>query len=101
MGERTHPYVVHHKDGGGRHCIRKAVQEDVNDPENFSGDFWSSALVEWQGWPADNFAWDAMVGEWSDGVAPKIQEHLFADHLQKAKDRAGGVVAAFDPNVDG
>lgn len=39
MGERTHPYVVHHKDGGGRHCIRKAVQEDVNDPENFSGDF--------------------------------------------------------------
>ena len=102
--DNTHPYVVYHKDGAGTHCWRLAdwsndiEDEDGNNlAENPTGDFVSSRLVGWNGWPEDNVAWDALVEKWPSGVSPKIYDDTFAEYLRKA---AGDNVPGFDPEID-
>lgn len=91
----TQPYVVYHKEGGLTHCFREANQGDVDDPENFSGAFYTSPLVGWNGWPEGTR--EAVETEWPSGISPKILEGSFSEHLAKA---AGDNVPGFDPNVD-
>lgn len=100
LGEGSHPYVVYHKDGGETHCWRLANDGDVEEPENPTGDFVSSPLIGYWGWPKDNKAWDAFTSGWG-GPLPKIPDSDFANWLQKAKDEAGDVVGDFDPKRDG
>lgn len=90
---------MYNKDGGFTHCFREATKGDVDDPENYTGEFYSSPIVGWDGWPEDKKAWDAVNGDWG-GIFPKILDSKFGDHLGKAKERAGDVVSAFDPKKD-
>lgn len=91
----THPYVVYNRDGAFTHCFRQANQDDVDDPANFSGEFYASPVVGWDGWPEN--ARDTVFNEWDGGIGPKIQDKSFADHLGKA---AGDNVPDFDPNAE-
>ncbi|KAL6849118.1 hypothetical protein ACO1O0_008648 [Amphichorda felina] len=101
LKDGAHPYMVYHKDGtvgeGTTHCFRPADQEDVDGPENFSGDFYRSPLVGWNGWPNDS-VWQALVDEWPSGVCPKWLDSEFEGAL---RDALGDALPEFDPALDG
>lgn len=96
--EDTHPMIVYHKDSlpAMTHCLRLANDDDIAGPENFSGSFYRSPLVGWNGWPSDE-VWQAVVDAWPEGVCPKWLDSEFGKALESAM---GDSVPGFDPNVD-
>ncbi|MBE3045645.1 NPP1 family protein, partial [Candidatus Bathyarchaeota archaeon] len=94
---KTHPYIVYHKDSTFTHCFREASGADIAGPENFSGEFYASPVIGYAGWPADGLAWNGLLKAFPDGVSPKIQEKYYGDYLKMA---AGDNVPGFDPYVD-
>ena len=96
--EGNKPHMVYHKDGAGTHCFRFAKDEDgLEEPENFSGDWYRSPLVGWEGWPNDD-VWQAVVDQWPSGVCPKWLDSEFEGALRDAK---GDADFDFDPATDG
>lgn len=90
--------IVYHKDSlpAMTHCLRLANDDDIAGPENFSGSFYRSPLVGWNGWPSDE-VWQAVVDAWPEGVCPKWLDSEFGKALESAM---GDSVPGFDPNVD-
>ncbi|KAL6854767.1 hypothetical protein ACO1O0_005892 [Amphichorda felina] len=96
LGDGTHPQIVYHKDGTFTHCFRIANDDDISGPENYTGEFYRSPLVGWNGWPNDG-VWQALVDAWPSGVCPKWLDSEFENALRNAM---GDSVSGFDPSYD-
>lgn len=87
--------IVYNKAGAGTHDFRFANDEDIADPENYTGAFFRSPLIGWNNWPNTGLR-DTMLANWNGGVGPKLDTE-FGDSLKSA---AGDAVAGFDPYTD-
>ncbi|KFA67859.1 hypothetical protein S40285_08779 [Stachybotrys chlorohalonatus IBT 40285] len=91
----SRPQLVYHKDGASTHCFRFANNDDIANPENPFGRFYTSPLISWDRWPNVGLR-NAMLQAWSGGVGPKLDTE-FGDSLRSA---AGDGVPGFDPYLD-
>ncbi|KAI1815984.1 necrosis inducing protein-domain-containing protein [Poronia punctata] len=93
--EGTHPKMVYHKDGLGSHAFRFANEDDDN-IENDTGEWFLGALVSWNGFPSTELR-DALVAHDFGDAHFALTDDGFPGNLDRAR---GDLIPEFDINAD-